>query len=127
MPIQQDIQKIYIAYFNRPADPAGLAYWAEQISTGQRNIADITSAFSTTQEYRDLYGGSSSSQVVASVYQNLFGRAPEPDGLAYWVGELESGRLGIGTVAYQALNGAQMADKQLSTTRRLRQPILPRD
>lgn len=113
MALSGEIQKIYIAYFNRPADSAGLTYWVSQINSGQASIADITSAFATTQEYRDLYAGSTPSDVVTSVYKNLFGRAPEAEGLAYWVTELETGRLGIGTVAYQTLNGAQMADKAI--------------
>ena len=26
------VQKIYIAYYQRPADPAGLKYWADNIT-----------------------------------------------------------------------------------------------
>ena len=29
------IQKLYIAFYGRPADPGGLRYWAQQLPTMQ--------------------------------------------------------------------------------------------
>ncbi|MBC3910326.1 DUF4214 domain-containing protein, partial [Undibacterium sp. NL8W] len=42
-----DIQKLYIAYFNRPADPSGLAYWMAQSFT----LNQIADSFSKQAEY----------------------------------------------------------------------------
>ncbi len=111
MTLQADIQKVYIAYFNRPADAGGLAYWEQRIAGGQASLADLTQLFSGTEEYRALYAGSSNAQVVTSIYKNLFGRNPEPQGLDFWTQGLQQGQFQIGNVAYQTLNGAQLADK----------------
>lgn len=111
MTTELDIQKIYVAYFNRPADNAGLSYWKGVIESGKVSLADLTSIFATTSEYRTLYAGATNADVVAKVYQNLFGRAPEPAGQAYWVQELDAGRIDIGVVAYSALNAAGGDDK----------------
>lgn len=106
-----DIQKVYIAYFNRPADSAGLSFWSSAISSGKMTLEQLTSSFAATEEYKSLYSGSSASDVVKKVYNNLFGRDPEAGGLQYWSTELQSGRISIGNVAYTALNSAQGGDK----------------
>ncbi|WEJ57004.1 DUF4214 domain-containing protein [Devosia sp. FJ2-5-3] len=111
MSLQSDIQKIYIAYFNRPADAAGLKYWTDQVSAGGASLSDLTRAFAATQEYADLYASTSTAGVITAVYTNLFGRSPEPEGLAFWKGELENGRASIADIAYRTLNGAAGTDK----------------
>lgn len=113
MSVELDIQKVYIAYFNRPADSAGLEYWSEAIVAGRATIEDLTSAFASTDEYAALYAGSTNEAIVTKVYQNLFGREPEAAGLQYWVTEMNEGRVSVGNVAYSALMGA--AGNDLST------------
>jgi S-layer protein len=82
-----DIQTLYVAYFNRPADPLGLQAW---LSTGA-SIATIAAGFSASQEYKDTYGGKSPLDLVDSIYMNLFGRHAEAAGLVYWAGKLQAG------------------------------------
>ncbi|MCJ8508743.1 DUF4214 domain-containing protein [Rhizobium lemnae] len=106
-----DIQKVYIAYFNRPADSGGLSFWTSAISSGKMTLEQLTSSFATTDEYRSLYSGSSASDVVKKVYNNLFGRDPESGGLQFWSTELQSGHISIGNVAYTALSSALGSDK----------------
>ena len=33
------VQKLYIAYYQRPADPAGLKYWADRIDAANGDAA----------------------------------------------------------------------------------------
>ena len=117
MTVEIEIQKVYIAYFNRPADSAGLEYWSQAIASGSNTIQDLTDAFSTSAEYLSVYGGASNETVISEVYQNLFGRQPEPDGLAYWLGEMNAGRVSIGNIAYAALNGAGGSDLETITNK----------
>jgi len=42
-----EIQKLYIAYFNRPADPGGLAYWTDQLAKGV-TMTQIANSFSAS-------------------------------------------------------------------------------
>jgi len=104
-----DIQKLYIAYFNRPADPAGLAYWTASSMT----ITQIANSFAEQTEYKAAFAGQTTEQIIATLYTNLFGSARVPDaaGLLYWVGEVNQGKSTLGNVAINILSGAQGDDK----------------
>ncbi|MDD2500260.1 MAG: DUF4214 domain-containing protein [Geobacter sp.] len=104
------IQKFYIAFFNRPADVTGMAYWNEQITAAGGNGQAVVNAFSASAEYQALYAGQSNAQIVNSIYQNLFGRAAEADGLTYWTLRLDNGTFNVGNIAYSILVGAQNED-----------------
>ena len=112
---RQAVQHIYLAYFGRPADPAGLDFFAGRLAAtnapvplAQLNDAISTNAeiraivevFSTSQESQDLYGGDNGAFIDA-VYQSLFSRAPDAAGKDYWVGLLNSNTM---TRAAAALN-----------------------
>lgn len=104
-----DIQKLYIAYFNRPADPAGLAYWTASSMT----ITQIANSFAEQTEYKAAFAGQTTEQIIATLYTNLFGssRVPDAAGLLYWVGQVNQGKSTLGNVAINILNGAQGDDK----------------
>ena len=87
------VQQLYIAYFGRPADPIGQSYWATQIDAANGSIASVIAGFSASTESAALFGNKSTIDKVTAIYQNAFGRAPEPAGLAYWVAQLDSGKV----------------------------------
>ncbi|WP_295993889.1 S-layer family protein [Rugamonas sp.] len=101
-----DIQALYIAYFNRPADALGLTFWTNA-ATQAGGVAVVANAFSASPEYAALYSGKSATYIVDSIYMNLFGRHAEPAGLTFWGNALESGQLNVGNIAYQIFQGAQ--------------------
>lgn len=103
------IQNAYVAFFNRPADVAGLNYW----STYNGSISDLFNAFAGSQEYKSLFTGQNSTQIVNTVYQNLFGRSPDVAGLNYWVGQLDSGKVTVANIANAVNSGAQGTDKTI--------------
>ncbi|MFZ6743716.1 DUF4214 domain-containing protein [Undibacterium sp. JH2W] len=100
------IQKIYIAYFNRPADVAGLQYWEGQLDANKISLAGLAQSFSEQVEYQNTYGGKNTVTVVTALYQNLFGRAPDSGGLSYWTGQIDSAAINLGQAALAILNGA---------------------
>lgn len=103
------VQQLYIAYFGRPADPAGLQYWAQQVDQAGGNIAGVMSGFSASAESQALYGAVTYEDQVKAIYQNIFGRAPEPAGLAYWTGILANGG-SASQMAFRVLQAAQGSD-----------------
>lgn len=103
------IQNAYVAFFNRPADVAGLTYW----STYAGNTADLLNTFAQSAEYKSLYAGLNNTQTVNAVYQNLFGRTPDVAGLTYWVNQLDQGKLAIGNIADAINKGAQGTDSTI--------------
>ena len=81
------IQQLYVAYLGRAADKAGLDYWSAQLNAVPATLTldNLRANFVSSQkEYTDAYGGLSRTDTVIKIYNNLFGRAPDADGLAYW-------------------------------------------
>jgi len=104
------VQQLYIAYFGRPADPAGLAYWAGQIDASNGSVAVVISGFASSNESNALYSGVPTAQKISAIYLNLFNRLPEPAGLAYWAAQLDSGAITQAQAAYQIQSSAGAGD-----------------
>jgi|GEM_PF-5154755 len=101
-----EIQKAYIAFFNRPADVPGMEYWM----TYTGSSLDILNLFAKSEEYLSDYFGLSNEQIVQKVYQNLFGRPVEPEGLTYWAEQMDAGYVTIANAAYEIMGGARNED-----------------
>lgn len=104
------IQKLYVAYFNRPADPDGLAFWEGVVTNAGGDTTAVAAAFAATAEYDAEYGGKTNTAVVTQVYQNLFGRAPDAAGLAFWVNALDNDLMTIDLAVTTIAAGAVNAD-----------------
>jgi hypothetical protein len=87
------VQQLYIAYFGRPADPIGQAYWAGVIDAANGSIAAVQAGFAASTESQALYGNKSTIDKVTAIYQNVFNRSPDAAGLTYWVNQIESGKV----------------------------------
>jgi hypothetical protein len=105
-----DIQKLYVAYFNRPADPAGLAYWETVVEGAKGSTAAVSASFAASAEYKAAYANMTNTQVVTAVYQNLFGHAPDAAGLKYWADLLDAKTTTIDAVVTNIAGGAQGTD-----------------
>ena len=103
MATSDQVQQLYITYFGRPADPSGLAYWTADEATPVATIAD---GFSQTPEFEAKIAGRTLDQIVNDQYLNLFGRNAEPDGLAFWVQQIQIGNTTIQQVGLDIGNAA---------------------
>ena len=121
------VQRVYVAFFGRPADPAGLAYFNDRyLAVGApTDIAGLTQAyytnggvtalidsFGTSQESRDLYPGDNAT-FLSAVYHNLYNRDPDGPGQSYWVDLLNRGAITRANAAVAIMAGAQGTDSQL--------------
>ncbi len=127
MTVQQDITKIYIGYFGRSGDPEGFNYWiGEATKSEPLTLAQIAASFSVQPESTALYPFlanplvADSTDFITQVYQNLFNRDPDAEGLAYWKGKLEEAQgdpQATGAMIIDIISGAQnSADGQDLTT-----------
>lgn len=112
-----EVQSVYLAYYGRPADTGGLAYWSQQLNDAGGDLNRIIDAFANSPEANTLYGASTVVGRVQQVYAQLLGRAPEQGGLDYWVGEIEAGRKSLANLALDVLYGAQNQDAQTIQSR----------
>ena len=121
------VQNVYVAFYNRPADPKGLTYWANELDKSSGNLNAIIDSFANSAEAAKLYfpnsaqgatlysliNSSNVESVVRALYTNLFSRAADNAGVQYYVGEYNKGRFTAGTLALDLFNGAQGDDKAL--------------
>jgi hypothetical protein len=109
-----DIAGLYVAYFDRAPDPAGLQFWIDQLDNG-RDFSTISQDFATSEEAKEIYPflatpdlvSTSPAAFVTSIYANLFGRAPDAAGLNFWVGVLGNGSVLPGDMVEAIMLGAQ--------------------
>ena len=110
MATDYEIQELYVAYYSRPADPAGLAFWKTQMDTNPNFYADIAQAFSTSAEYQATYSGMSNREVVAEIYRNLFSREGDAAGIDFWTNALNNGAMTWGNAVIGISDGRQGSD-----------------
>jgi hypothetical protein len=106
----EQVQQAYLAYYGRPADPAGQAYWANQLNLANGNMNAIINAFGTSAESTALYGSSSQVAQVNAIYNTLFGRNADTAGLNFYVNGLNNGTYTLASIALNVYNGATGAD-----------------
>ena len=102
------VQELYVAYFARPADVGGLAFWEDYMNKGGK-ISVIAAEFAKSTEYQQTYGGKTPYEVVAAVYANLFNREPDVDGLNFWAQNLMKGVYTVDQAVTTIAAGAQGA------------------
>ncbi|MCC0035239.1 MAG: DUF4214 domain-containing protein [Hoeflea sp.] len=90
--------RIYKAAFARTPDNDGLSYWIGEMD-GAVALLQVSTGFIGSAEFKSVYGTNPSGlEIVARLYQNVFGRDGESAGIAYWVGEVDSGRQSIAQI-----------------------------
>lgn len=103
------VQQLYVAYYGRPADQEGQEYWADRIEAEGEGA--IINAFGNSAEYTERFGDQSNADAVNNLYNQMFGREAEPNGLAYWTGVLNSGEKTLAEIATTILNAATGEDR----------------
>lgn len=111
------IQSLYLAFYGRPADPAGLAFWTGQLDRADGDLGAILTPFIGSAETQVRFAGETVSGQIARVYEQLFNREPDAEGLAFWVGAVEKGHATLATMSAMILQGAQGQDYDLSQLR----------
>lgn len=84
------VTRLYRAYFLRNPDHGGFTFWLARRGEG-RTLVSISSTFAGSSEFKRRYGSLDNGEFVDLVYQNVFGRTPDPSGRAYWVKKLDAG------------------------------------
>ena len=101
--------ELYVAYFNRAPDSAGLLFWGSRLADGM-SMEEIAREFFDQPETHALYGTSTNNDAfVTAVYSNVLGRAPDSEGYNYWVDILDSGAVAQSEFILAMLDGAKAA------------------
>jgi FKBP-type peptidyl-prolyl cis-trans isomerase len=99
------VQQLYVSYFGRPADTGGFANFKSQMATigapndiqllitaynSDARVKNLIDSFGSSAESAALYSGDNTA-FISAIYTNVLGRAPDVEGLAFWVGALNGG------------------------------------
>ncbi len=131
---ETSLQKLYIAWFGRPADPEGLIYWGLHLDSGSTTINDIATNFGVhspsilalntndfliliyQQAFSRVYNpGLSSNNPVSSASETLlqelyiawYGRPADPEGLSFYGNALDNGSTTINDIAFEFANSSE--------------------
>lgn len=112
MATASDLQQLYIGYFGRAADQAGLNFWLGAINNDGLSLANVHAAFVNSAEYNAQYEGLTVGDKVAAVYQNVLGRAADAEGAAFWTKAIEDGTITEDQLIEGLLSGLSTKDAQ---------------
>ena len=107
------VQQMYVAYYGRPGDPAGVDYWASVLDVAKSTGGSLdVNQFGESQEFLDGIGGpdNTTADQVTILFQQMFNRDPDPEGLAFWVNAIDIGTITLAQSALAIAEGAQNED-----------------
>jgi hypothetical protein len=122
---QEQIASMYLIFFGRGPDLAGFEFWINQFETGLQTqgpavlFANIANSFAISAEAKALYPllvnpsaatDSEIGQFLNAVYNNIFNRAPEPAGAAFWTAQLKAAIAAgqpVGNILIDLVSGTQ--------------------
>lgn len=111
-----ETESLYVAIFNRAADPGGLAYWQTQLANGA-SMQDVARGFASSAEFTKLYGTATPAQIIDTFYQDFYGRVADAGGSAYWQQKMAGGAMTSGDVALAVILGAHTTDATASANK----------
>ncbi|MCS3473080.1 hypothetical protein M2401_006848 [Pseudomonas sp. JUb42] len=116
------VEKIYVGFFGRPADPTGLAYYTDLLNkanapttsagllsvvSSNTAVAAVFRSFGDSNEAKAVYTGYTTSNLVNTIYNYVLGRNAETGGLTYWTAKVDSGQINAAQLAFMVLQAAE--------------------
>ncbi|NEV64264.1 DUF4214 domain-containing protein [Thiorhodococcus minor] len=101
------ITEIYLATMGYAPDAEGLNYWVGNIETrAEWTPTTVAQSFFDQPLVQEQYPpGQDNDTLIQALYQNIFNRVPDADGLAYWREELAAGRVQRNQMIIALING----------------------
>jgi Domain of unknown function (DUF4214)/RTX calcium-binding nonapeptide repeat (4 copies) len=92
-PAAVDVVRVYLATLDRQPDAGGLAHWTNAHKAGGLTTQGMEASFIGSAEFGAKYGAQSNAGFVDLLYRNVLDRGADADGLAFWAGGLDAGRI----------------------------------
>ncbi len=81
--------RLYICCLGRDPEEAGLKYWALALTNLEQTGATAAKEFFGSEEFKNLKLGDE--EFLTRLYTTFMDREPEPEGLKFWLGQLQGG------------------------------------
>jgi len=102
------IEQLYVGFLGRPASLWEMNSW-QSAHDASHNLDAVRATLSMSFEFQQVVS-QGNAYLVNQVYQNLFGRAPEAAGLAYWQAALDQGAVTPADMIESFITGATGSD-----------------
>ncbi|HEX7134128.1 MAG TPA: DUF4214 domain-containing protein [Iamia sp.] len=89
----------YTDTLGRDPSEGEVAYWASELRSGRRTVAQVAASFYASQEYFAGIGGGTTSSWIEDLYTKLLGRTATAEDVEFWSGQVTA--RGRGWVALQ--------------------------
>ena len=106
----EQVQKFYVSYYGRPADPTGLLFWAQKLDEVGGDTTQIVYAFGTSAESVEKFGDLTTEEQIDEIYNQIFGRDADTLGLAFYTEKIEAGEYSLIDLVIRVADGAQGDD-----------------
>lgn len=103
------VQEFYIVYMTTVADPAGLIFWADYLDSTD-DLTDPIRDFGNASAHADIYKELDNEALINSLYQQLFNRDADAEGLAFYLERLDNGEATRASIPKQIIDGAVDTD-----------------
>ena len=93
----QLVTELYVGYYDRAPDPAGLNFWVNSLNAGVP-LATIANDYANSIESTSIYPflldptAAGYSAFITSVYENILNRTTDAGGAAFWLNQLQTGQ-----------------------------------
>lgn len=131
--VVSQLEGLYIGFFGRAGDPAGVNYWMTQAlnqmaegSTLSQVMLNISKSFAVSAENapynqlatqplnpQDPQQVALATSFIENIYQQAFNHGADPGGLQYWLNQLFSGAIAFSALVYTIESGAQAPDQAI--------------
>lgn len=92
-PVMTDsIDRLFLAFFERPANDAEFSEWTNRYSSGEANLETIAEQLANSDMFQERYGALDNSAFVQQIYRNSHRVPPTDEDLNTWTRALDSGR-----------------------------------
>jgi hypothetical protein len=100
------VTEIYVATLGYAPDQEGLQYWINNLQDSGWTPTEVAQSFFDAPIVQDLYPAEQGDDsLIEALYQNIFGRAADVNGKAYWLEQLESGMVTRNQMIIALING----------------------
>ena len=87
--VEEVVKQFYEGFHGRVADSSGLEYWTDKIVFEKLSLAEIVDYFINSDEFLNF--NNSAEQFIVNSYTAMFGRAPDKEGLTFWMNKYMDG------------------------------------
>lgn len=108
--------RLYRAFLGRAPDRSGLVFWVSRRRTGSWTLVRVADSFAGSSEFSRKYGSLTNDEFVRLIYEDVLERPGDEGGIAFWAGQIDSGRRSRGAVMVGFSESSEYQRKQAENT-----------